>query len=301
MILIVTHKEDYTADFIIEKLNRKKIKYHRLNTEDIGTKHKITFTEKNIKIDEYSSFDSVWFRRTKHPKIKFESKEEEKCFFDDFSTFLNNIWKCIDTKKWLSIPYKIYKAEDKLFQLRVAKSLKFSIPETIVTTCRQELKFFYKKHNGNIIIKPLNRGSFLSNNQRRLVFTNRLKKEHIENQVFLSFPIIFQEEIKKIYEVRVTVVADKVFAAKVESQKNKNTIVDWRREKLIFKAYNLPEEMEIKCLNLVKTLGLNFGAIDLIRTDNNYVFLEINPNGQWAWIETETSMRISDTIIDFLN
>jgi glutathione synthase/RimK-type ligase-like ATP-grasp enzyme len=51
----------------------------------------------------------------------------------------------------------------------------------------------------------------------------------------------------------------------------------------------------------VNSLGLHFGAIDLIRTKNDgYTFLEINPNGQWAWLDIEMNLGIADAIIDQL-
>jgi len=50
-------------------------------------------------------------------------------------------------------------------------------------------------------------------------------------------------------------------------------------------------------VELVARLGLRFGAIDIIVTpDDRYVFLEINPNGQWLWIEEETGLPIRDAI-----
>ena len=56
------------------------------------------------------------------------------------------------------------------------------------------------------------------------------------------------------------------------------------------------------CIRLLKELNLQFGAIDMIKTpDGSYIFLEINPNGQWAWIETQTGLQISDAIINFLS
>mgnify|MGYP005827328847 CR=1 FL=1 len=97
------------------------------------------------------------------------------------------------------------------------------------------------------------------------------------------------------------VVGDKIFSAKVNSQKNKNTLIDWRKEKNPFVEYALPSEIEQKCIQLTRKLNISFGAIDLVRDkDGNYIFLEINPNGQWAWIEIETGLKISDEIIDFL-
>ena len=112
------------------------------------------------------------------------------------------------------------------------------------------------------------------------------------------FPSIVQRNIKKEYEIRVTVVNEAVFAAKVDSQSNADTKYDWRRKKLKFECYDLPESISSKCISLVKRLNLKFGAIDLIKDKSGqYIFLEINPNGQWAWIEMDTGLLISDAII----
>lgn len=51
------------------------------------------------------------------------------------------------------------------------------------------------------------------------------------------------------------------------------------------------------CLALTRKLNLQFGAIDFVETPTGeFIFLEINPNGQWAWIEEQTGMPISETI-----
>jgi glutathione synthase/RimK-type ligase-like ATP-grasp enzyme len=70
----------------------------------------------------------------------------------------------------------------------------------------------------------------------------------------------------------------------------------------LHKPHNLPDEISKKVINLVHRLGLNFGAIDIILTpDQRYVFLEVNPNGQWGWVEDLTGLPISDAIIDLLS
>ena len=63
----------------------------------------------------------------------------------------------------------------------------------------------------------------------------------------------------------------------------------------------MPDEIKKACVDLTKYYGLEFGAIDLVLTpEGNYVFLEINPNGQWAWIEVLTRLPISDAIANLL-
>lgn len=114
-------------------------------------------------------------------------------------------------------------------------------------------------------------------------------------------PCIYQQYIKKKHELRITVVGEEVFAAAVNSQDFEETKIDWRRENLEFYKTSIPKHIEVKCIEIVKKLGLHFGAIDLILDkDDNYVFLEVNPNGQWAWIESQTELPISEAIIKFL-
>jgi glutathione synthase/RimK-type ligase-like ATP-grasp enzyme len=63
----------------------------------------------------------------------------------------------------------------------------------------------------------------------------------------------------------------------------------------------LPAEVERRCVELTRRLGLVYGAIDLIVTPaGEYVFLEINPTGEYGWIEDATGLPISDAICDLL-
>ena len=93
MILIITHKEDFTADFIIEKLNNSSINYYRLNCEDID---KETYSFQNnedfsFNINGIKSFDSVWFRRPKLPDLKNVSESEKLYLLNDYDTLFDNI------------------------------------------------------------------------------------------------------------------------------------------------------------------------------------------------------------------
>jgi hypothetical protein len=92
-----------------------------------------------------------------------------------------------------------------------------------------------------------------------------------------------------------------VFVAGINSQTNEISKIDWRRGELKFYETIIPQNIETMCIALVKKLNLRFGAIDMIKDKNgNFVFLEINPNGQWVWIENETGLKISEALIDEL-
>ena len=132
------------------------------------------------------------------------------------------------------------------------------------------------------------------------------RRNAVGSQSIRYAPVIFQEEVPKKLELRVTVVAAKVFPAAIRSQESRFLRHDWRHyhdfgESKYYSVHTLPEKIEGLCVRLVETLGLCFGAIDLIVTPaNEYVFLEINPNGQWLWIEEFTGLPIGDAVAELL-
>ena len=96
-----------------------------------------------------------------------------------------------------------------------------------------------------------------------------------------------------------------MFAVEIHSQEYEEARVDWRKGNMTHlphQLHHLPPSIENKCTALVKKLGLAFGAIDLILTpEGKYVFLEINPNGQWAWIQQLCpDIPLRETLADLL-
>jgi glutathione synthase/RimK-type ligase-like ATP-grasp enzyme len=115
-------------------------------------------------------------------------------------------------------------------------------------------------------------------------------------------PVIYQRAVKKARDLRITVVGARVFACEI-TQTDASEI-DWRRldtEHLSYRAVELPLPLADLCISLVNALELGFGAIDLVQDhDDRYWFLEINPNGQWAWIERQARLPIAAAIVDVL-
>ena len=61
------------------------------------------------------------------------------------------------------------------------------------------------------------------------------------------------------------------------------------------KLVHVPDKLPIDYLNklyqMLDEFGLNFRAFDIIRDeDDTLYFIELNPNGQWYWIEILTKM-----------
>jgi glutathione synthase/RimK-type ligase-like ATP-grasp enzyme len=217
-------------------------------------------------------------------------------------TFLHNLFGIIKAK-WLSNPSAVLNAENKLLQLSLAKAIGFNLPQTLLTTDKQELASFIKTNKATVI-KPIGRGRVdYADNTSKLIFTNIINKNMIDEIDLLELtPAIYQEHIEKEYELRITIVGKDVFAASVDSQSDTEALVDWRRKKIKFEKYELPEDLKNKCLLLLDKLNISYGAFDFIKAKNGiYYFLEVNPNGQWVWIEKDTGQLISESIINYLS
>jgi glutathione synthase/RimK-type ligase-like ATP-grasp enzyme len=302
MLLIITHKQDYTVDFVVNQLNAAAVSYYRLNCDDLlnAPYHLHFSTAGGLDLGQLAQVSAVWFRRVKPPQLPAGTEPHVAEYVaGELLALLHNLYLLLDCK-WVSQPAAIYQAENKLYQLKIAGKLGFTLPDTLVTNERSALLDFYQAHAGEVIIKPLfNSRPAQPSGQQQVLFTNRLDPAHLTHlDRYTLTPSIYQRNIAKAYEVRVTIVGTAVFAAAVDSQTSPVTHQDWRRARLPFRAYELPPAVAQRCVALVEELHLRFGAIDLIRSvDGQYYFLEINPNGQWAWLEMECGLPISQALI----
>jgi|GEM_PF-2773088 len=207
---------------------------------------------------------------------------------------------------WMNSPQSVYLANLKLYQLSVARAVGLTIPATVVSNQADPLLSFWNHHRDTgTVTKAIRVGCIASHkNKHTVMFTNRVKSEHVAQLPPTSIPpILFQEEISKKRELRVVVVGSSVFSCVVGNAGN--GIIDWRTDKNATKSSErviLPKRIQDACVEIVKRLGLSLGAIDLIEgKDGLYYFLEVNQQGGWIWMETELGMPISKEIVRFLD
>jgi glutathione synthase/RimK-type ligase-like ATP-grasp enzyme len=193
----------------------------------------------------------------------------------------------------------------KAAQLDVARALGFELPPTLITNSPADFLDFYRAHNGNVVSKLAGGAFFRSLATSFARYTEVVSKRDVGYAYTVRYcPAIFQAYVPKRVELRITVVGRRVFAVEIHSQVSNHTRHDWRRYDMAetpHMAHDLPSGVEQRCVQLVEQLGLCYGAIDMVVTpDGRYVFLEINPNGQYLWIEEATGLPISDAICDLL-
>lgn len=316
-VLILTNKDDITVDFVVRELRKRKINYYRLNTEDIpsvisikfdinNNEYKLLDKIKNIDID-LLDFDSVYFRRPSISDLShIEGVNDSEIYYlkSELTFVLEGIYKVLRDKYWLNNVYNIREAENKIYQLEIAKDIGFNIPRAIISNDGNMLRYIKQTHNDDLIIKPIKSGNMKYKDIGKAIFTTKISENQFKDiERIESFPIFIESNIHKIVDLRCTVVGNEVFAAEIHSQVENESKIDWRKGKktLEHKEHILPNNIKEMCIELTQKLNLNYSAIDMILDENNdYVFLEINPNGQWAWIENRLQFPISEKIVDLL-
>jgi hypothetical protein len=182
-------------------------------------------------------------------------------------------------------------ASHKPTQLMRAREIGLTIPETLITNDADAAKAFFASMNGRAIYKMFGGAPF------GVYGTRRFGRDDFANLDKLqACPAIFQEYIDGEYDIRAIVVGEKLFAARLVYDRSSETI-DTRFIETEISPCSLPSEIEVKLVQLVKSFGLVYSAIDMrYSEDLGYVFFESNPEGQFLWIEIEADLPISHEI-----
>ena len=192
-----------------------------------------------------------------------------------------------------------------MLQLQVARSVGLTCPETLIANNPDEIRAFFNRQGGRVVVKPLRLGYFDYGHVQTAAYTSIVSTSNLANDEALkAAPVIYQHHLEKRWDIRVTIVGESIYAAAIHSQETVSARVDWRRTDVDLKhtEHVLPKEIAKACRRLMKVLNLRFGALDLVLTpDGQYIFLEINPNGQWLWIEDKLGYPITNRIAEWLS
>ena len=270
-----------------------------LNVSEYPTRWRIDFfagtrNEYRIKVDGSSYISSadvegVWRRRIQTPVIHESiSQPEIRSFCQrearDFALgFLGTLDNVVNSEK------AEYLAGKKAYQLRVAAQVGLNIPDTLISSDPAEIIEFYEQHHGQIVFKILTATQFQFT-ETRMLLSEQLN--FVDSAIFA--PTIFQRKIQPRMHIRSTVVDAEIYSASIKSTKE-YSLWDWRLDPdPLIKPINIPPEVAKSLVNLMQVLGLRYGAIDLILgEDGLYYFLEVNPSGQFLFVEIQTGQPIS--------
>ncbi len=272
---------------------------------------------------------SVWMRRISGPALPQNLQPGDRSFVrGEVAAFLEGGLANSDAR-WINDRRSERDASNKLRQLVAAKKIGFAIPETIVSNDADAIRDFVERNPGPVLFKPVSGYSpigadFTDEAQARfsqwgqvainvepprndveIVFAQLLDPEKMKRLDSRQLcPAIFQKYVAKAYDIRVTVVGREIWACRIHSQLSDDTKIDFRKmtlagniDEIKHEIFDLTAELEAKILNYMDFFGLEFGCLDFVeRPDGEFVFLEINPAGQWMWIEQITGAPISERL-----
>ena len=260
--------------------------------------------------DQSKPFDTIWLRRQKgaflpedmHPGDKEIASRQCESFLACVLAFLDRgpgtFWvNPMSTDPW---------ARQKPYQLRCAIRAGLPVPDTLVSNDPAEIRAFLREHGGVVAHKLLETASWISKDEEQVfaAHTVPITAEQLpEDAVVRLCPGIFQPFLPKRFEVRVACLGDFLVALRINSQTDDRAAADWRAGQfnIEMEPYTLPQEVAEGCRRLLEDLDLVYGAIDFVVTpEGEHVFLEVNPQGQFLFLEDRAGLPLLDMFSEFL-
>ncbi len=317
-VLVVTHSEDNTCvPAVTEAIARKGGRAIRFDTDQFPARSRIVARDGDgvpahvLHTDagavDLDAVTAIWYRRiafgrdlpaAMDPQLQRACRQESQASAMGLLASLRAF--ALDPVE------RIKHAEHKQLQLRVARDLGLEIPRTLITNDREAVRAFAASCPGGVVAKMLSSFSVQQDGMEKVVYTTALGPGDLERMDGLEWsPMTFQELVPKAIELRVTVVGDRILAAAVESPAYAGAETDWRRlgPSLAdrWQPYAFPAELAPKVLRMMDVFRLNYGAFDFILTpEGRWVFLEVNPAGEFFWLDPVLGGAISDAMADVL-
>jgi hypothetical protein len=312
VILVVSHEADDHAPVVLERLHGLGAAAQLLDLARFPRELRLSLvcSGANGASAAFASHDgqpdvdlddcrAVWWRRPQPFELDPAIEDPVAINFarNECYLALGGLWSTLQAF-WINEPARDEIASGKPHQLQVAADIGLEIPATLITNDPDSARRFSAEHGADGTVYKTFSGTLEAWRETRL-----LREEELEllDSVALA-PVIFQEYVPGTIDLRVTMIDGTPFAAAIHSQETPYK-VDYRMhmDETAVEPYSLPDEVVERLRALMRRLGLVYGAIDLRLTpDGRFVFFEVNPSGQWLFIEERTGQPITDALVRLL-
>lgn len=316
MILCLSHTQDYyTIDIVQKTLEELGQDVYRLNTDEFS--HELTFdyaTDARQPLSfrvqtrerHFNSKDitAVWYRKLWSVKFPAELDPQfQSIFYQEYTTMRDLFFDALRQVPWMNpMLQDHWIGGNKAMQLELAQQSGLEIPPSLFTNDPEKVATFFKDTCKGQMIGKLH-GTLSRSMAGNTPFfpTTKIEAEDLERLDTLPYcPMIFQELIPKAYELRIAYIDGAFFAGKIDAGDSQKGKTDWRIATdipLAWQPYELPDDLGQSLDLMMRKMGLLFGAIDMIRhTDGRYIFLEVNPQGEWGMLQRDLGYPIGQTI-----
>lgn len=306
-VLVSTQHEDATADLVITEMNRRRVPVLRLDPgRDFpasailaahlgsdGWSGRLTVGGRSVDLGAVRAL----YHRRPNTYVAADDSQEARFAAQENRRGLGGVLGALPGCLYLSHPQAIARAEYKPAQLAAAHRVGFTVPATLITSDAHEAKAFAAEQP--TVYKPLHAAAYDVDGEPAGIWAAPVEPGELDETVN-HCAHLFQALVPKSCDVRAVVVDDRVFCARITAPTG---VVDWRAEyqNLRYEAVECPEEIRSSLLAFLADFGLHFGAFDFaVTADGTWWFLELNPNGQWAWLEAAAGLPVTAAIAELL-
>ncbi|MFD8368234.1 ATP-grasp ribosomal peptide maturase [Streptomyces hygroscopicus] len=310
-VLVVTEPLDITADMVITHLNERDVPVVRFNPADLpagaltvsarfGGRPASTSVAGQLRTPSRTAdlehVRAVYWRRPAWPAFDHLDADDARYAAAQVRHGIAGVLHALDGPLWVNHPVRNAAADHKPAQLATAARLGFTVPATLVTNDPGEARRFIAAH-GQVITKTLRWTPYERDGISLTSWAEPVTADEVDDAVAVA-PHLFQARVDKIADLRVLIVGRRPFAVRIDSG-----LLDWRKDysALSYRVVDLPDRLEKALLACLDHFGLPSGSFDLaLDRDREPHWLELNPNGQWGWLEEETGLPMAAAFADLL-
>ena len=310
-VVVLTQASDATADMVIQELDSRGVPVFWFDTAQFPLSLTV-----NAHFDDawhgtldgpdgsvaLESIRSVYFRRPTGFTFPNTMTDAERRFAgSEARRGIGGLLMALPCL-WLNHPARVADAEYKPYQLAAAARYGLDVPRTMLTNDPTAADKAREHLGPHLVYKPLGPTPVVDGDRLQMLYTTAVTPDIIADERIALTVHQFQERIDKYRDVRATVVGDHVYAADLIPT-DPDVQLDWRADysAIRYARTTLPKEVEARLLALTRQLGLRFCAADFVVTpDERYYFVDLNPNGEWGWIEKETGLPIAAAVAELL-
>jgi hypothetical protein len=311
-VLVVAEYSDMHADAVVAHLCAQGVPVARFSTADVPgdcelsldvrggvVRGRIASRGRRWDLDDVGA---AWFRRHRNPETPEGWPEDLRRYVRiQANAALLDLWAAISPHKWVNAPGRERVAERKLLQLVQAAQVGLDVPHTLVTTSAEDLSGFLETRGPRLAAKCLDvRGVYFDGEFR--FPTTRVLTGMPPPPTVRASPTVFQPFVEKVADVRAVIIGATVHAAALDVGRNPEATYDFR-EALdgTWEPHSLPPRTAEALVALNQSFGLGFASADLLLDDaGTYWFIDLNPGGQWLWLEQQAGLPLSRTMAELL-
>jgi ATP-grasp ribosomal peptide maturase len=307
-ILVLTGRDDLTADAVVDELSSRGASVVRYDTADFPLASRLTATlgpggwEGELTSQrtlDLSTVTAVWWRRPAEFAVPTDWPDEARAFaVSEARVGVLGVLGSLAVR-WINHPAKDSAANYKPVQLAVAARAGLEVPRTVITSDPDHAREFVGA--GEVIYKGLSGGVLSADRRHHYIPTTVLRREALDGSL-VGTAHLLQERVSKVFEARLTVIGERMFAVAIHAG-SEAAKLDWRTDyaSLTYEPIEVPIDVEKGVRLLMDELSLHFGALDFAVTpEGRWVFFEVNPNGQWHWLAVKAGVPMVEAMADAL-